>query len=140
MAFFMPWLSVPDLMMPALLYIYYYRPNLPLWRAMFVVSLLMDLSANVHFGFYGLFYGLFALALFPLRFYWKSVSDFMQIFLLFVIVFVFAFIKIFLLYVFEGVHALKFWWLTILFQFVLWVPMRFLTLWVLRFFPNRKRA
>lgn len=127
-AFFRPWLLLPDIIAMALLYLFYYQPQLPLWRAFLPVSLLMDLSAQVSLGFHGLLYALAALIVFPLHSYWRTVSVFEQLLGVLFLGVGLTVLKFLLLYVLEGVPAPSGWLWCIAAQLLAWPLMRMLSL------------
>lgn len=136
-AYFQAWLLLPDLLLMALLYLFYYQPQLPLWRAFLPISLLLDLSAQLPLGFHGVFYGLAALLVFPLRDYWRRVSVFEQLLALSFLTLLLTVLKFLLLYWVVGIPAPAAWLWCLLGQLAAWPVMRMISLWFMSNYGGR---
>lgn len=136
-AFFRPWLLLPDICMVATIYVFYFAPKAPIWRCLLPITLLMDIGANVCFGFHGLLYVLTAAAVFPLRPYWQITSVFEQLIGMILVASGFTVLQFLLLYVLEGIPAPVGWPWTIVILILLWPIMRGIAAWfVLKYLPR----
>lgn len=136
-AFFRTWFLLPDLLLPVILYLFYYYPSVPLWRCLIPVSLLMDLAGQVSFGFHGLLFTITAFVAFPLRPYWQMVSVFEQIAGMICLSIGFQVVRFLLLYMIEGIPAPQGWYWIMLWQMLIFPVMRGVTTWfVLRYLPR----
>lgn len=63
--FYASWFVLPDVVVIVALYFFLFVPQLPLWRWLLPVSLLMDVASTAPFGFHALFYALAALMSLP---------------------------------------------------------------------------
>ena len=138
-AYFRPWLLLPDITVMVLLYLFYYQPRLPLWRAFLPISFLLDLSAQVSIGFHGVLYGLTALLIFPLHTYWRTVSVFEQLLGVIFLGAGFIVLKFLLLYIVEGIPAPAGWLWCFLLQLAAWPLMRMLSLIFMQYYGGRVR-
>lgn len=137
LSYFQPWLLLPDITMISMVYFYYFSPKAPLWRCLFPLTILMDMSANVCLGFHGVLYALTALVVFPLRPYWQMTSLFEQLFAVIFFALGYIVVKFLMLYVVEGIPAPNGWLWTVVMLLVVWPLMRGLTGWlVFTYFPR----
>lgn len=123
-SFWVPWILLPDLLMVMMIYLYYYAPQSPLWRCLLPISLLMDLSVQVPFGFHGLLYVLVAGLAFPLRQYWRVCSFVEQMLAVLLMAVFYPLIRFLLIYLLFGISAPAGWYWTIVGQILLWPVLR----------------
>lgn len=139
LSYFRPWILLPDIPMVAMVYFYYFAPKVPLWRCVFPLTLLMDMAANVCFGFHGVLYALAALVIFPLRPYWQMTSVFEQLVAVIFLALGYTVVKFLMLYVIAGIPAPTGWLWSVLMLIGVWPLMRALTGWfVLKYFPRER--
>lgn len=135
--FFRPIFLLPDVLMLAMLYLFYFSPQVKLWRYLLPISLLMDLAAQVVLGFHGILYLSFAIIIFPLRPYWQVLSLFEQVMGIICTAVGFQILRYLFLYLIEGIPAPAGWYWTILLQIIIWPFMRRITEWFsIRYLPR----
>lgn len=123
--------------MVAIVYLYYFAPKVPLWRCLLPITLLMDIAANVCFGFHGLLYALTALVVFPLRPYWQITSVFEQLVGMIFLTIGYTVVKFLMLYILEGIPAPSGWLWTAAMLILVWPIMRGICSWfVLKYLPR----
>lgn len=131
-AFFIPFPLLPDVIVVIAVYLCCFVPEVPQWRCVLPVSLLMDMAAHVFFGFHGLLYALVALSVVPLRRSWQYASFFERAIAVVSLSIVFQLAKFLLYFLVAGIPAPPGWYQTIVAQIVIWPLVGGLSGWFVR--------
>ena len=103
--FYAPWFVLPDVVMVAALYLFLFVSQLPLWRWLLPVSLLMDVASASPFGFHALFYALGALMVSPFPGIWRMAAPVVSVMVLCLLAFALQVLRCLLFYLWQGVPA-----------------------------------
>lgn len=122
--YFFNWWLLPDLLVLMLLQLVFIVPSPSIWRFLLPLSLLMDISAQMFLGFYGLLYGLSVLMLLPLTKFWLQGSALEQLLLVVVFSLVFVVSKYLLAYLLTASPAPSGWYWPVLTQVMCWPLLR----------------
>lgn len=135
--YYLPWVLLPDLFLVSIVYLRFVAPQLPVWRTLLPISLLMDMGAAVPLGFHGLLYVVVAFVAYGIRAYWQRAPVFEQLLAVTIISAGFIIVKFMAYYFLFGIPAPHDWYWTLLAQIAIWPFVRYLTLWVvMRFLPR----
>lgn len=103
--FYASWFVLPDVVIVTALYLFLFVPQLPLWRWLLPVSLLMDVAAATPFGFHALFYALAALMSLPFPGVWRMAAPAVSVLVLCLLAFALQVLRCLMLFAWQGVPA-----------------------------------
>ncbi|MDO4642813.1 MAG: rod shape-determining protein MreD [Cardiobacteriaceae bacterium] len=126
MDFYVPWFVLPDVIVIVVLYVFLFVPQLPLWRWVLPISLLMDVASDSPFGFHALFYTLAALMSLPFPKIWRMVAPIVGVFVLCLLAIVLQILRCLLLFLWQGIPASPGWMWGALFSLLLLPLLRWL--------------
>ena len=135
---FLPWFVVPDMVLLTWIALIFALESVPLWLPLACISLMLDVSAGVNFGFHGVVYGLCAVMLLPGMRHMRLSSGVEQLVTIFGISIVAALVKGVLLYVVAGIPMPLGWVLAVGVQMLLWPFIRAIAEWVMRPYVPRE--